>query len=119
QIDTILRRNIDVRVIKRLQILIQGAKAQENVGKLYSIVEKLGYTETDLILEVHLYCFIYLIEIEGVYDQNLRFLYAHHKGIENTEAELKDIRTYFLNEGLGKSLFECWDPTVRNAIAHA
>ena len=57
--------------------------------------------------------------MEGVYDGVMRFLYAHHLGLGMANTELKDIKTRFTADAMGRSLLGVWNPTVRNAIGHA
>jgi hypothetical protein len=98
-----------------LHLLDETAQPQSTCTQLMF----LGASQQDRTLRMHLLCFTYLILVEGVYDMVMRFLYAHHLGIQTTNAAIKDIVARFRQDGVGLSLSGGWNPTVRNAIGHA
>lgn len=82
-------------------------------------IVRLAASQQDRPLLMHLLCFAYLIVMEGVYDQVVRFLYAQHLGLAITNAEVKDIVDRFARDQIGISVIQAWKQTVRNAIGHA
>jgi hypothetical protein len=88
---------------------------QENVNKIMFAARK----ETDEVSRIYLLCFVYLLLLEGIYDEFMRFLYALHKRLPTTKADLDSIRTQFSKDGVGATLFDGWNRIVRNGIAHS
>jgi len=73
-------------------------------------------------------CFIYLIVVEGIYDEWMRILYALKMAAEGVNVDLNNVRKktlWNIREGLRKVgvsdiLFEGWEENnIRNAIGHA
>lgn len=87
---------------------------QENVNKIMSVAMK----ETDEVSKIYLLCFVYLLLLQGIYDEFMRFLYVLH-GKPTAKADLYSIHAQFRQDGVGGTLFDGWNRTVRNAIAHS
>jgi hypothetical protein len=49
----------------------------------------------------------------------MRFLYALHGNQPTAKADLFSIQTQFSQDGVGTTLFDGWNRTVRNGIAHS
>jgi len=73
-------------------------------------------------------CFLYLIVIEGIYDEWMRILYALKMAAEGINVSLNDVRKKtlwdirgeFRKVGVSDILFEGWEEkNIRNAIGHA
>jgi hypothetical protein len=69
-------------------------------------------------------CLVYLILMEGVYDQALRDLLLWDQNCKGTTTNVQDTNTYKVKEELERAgadpiLFQGWQPRIRNAIAHA
>jgi len=101
--------------LETLQIVEPTKVRQENVNRIMITAMK----ETDEVAQIYLLCFVYLLLLEGIYDEFMRFLYALHKKLSTTGADLRSIRTQFSQDGVGGTLFSGWNSTVRNGIAHS
>lgn len=67
-------------------------------------------------------CFEYLVFIEGLYDENMRILYAIKKAIDGNKVEYEKIEEKSLcdfRSDLPSVFFEGYNNRLRNAIAHA
>jgi hypothetical protein len=82
-------------------------------------IMKLVAAQTSSLIRMHLYCYIYLVLIEGSYDQVLRFLYAIYTQSPSSNADIRSIADNFRRMNIGSALIDGWNPTVRNAIGHA
>ena len=82
-------------------------------------IMKLVAMQNSNLIRMHLYCFTYLVLIEGVYDKVLRFLYALHTQSPSSNADIQSICKNFKAANMASALIDGWNPTVRNAIAHA
>jgi len=83
------------------------------------IIQLAAAQTTDKLVRMQLRCFAYLILIEGVYDNVLRFLYAVHKKKPFSKSNIKSIFDNFAKARIGSALVDGWNPIARNAIAHA
>jgi len=88
---------------------------QEKVNRIMFVATK----ETNEVSKMYLLCFVYLLLLQGIYDQFIRFLYALHKKLATEEANLRSIKTQFIQDHVGATLFDGWNRIVRNAIAHS
>jgi hypothetical protein len=82
-------------------------------------IMRLVATQTSSLIRMHLYCYIYLVLIEGAYDQVLRFLYAIYTKSPVSNADIRSISDNFKKANMASALIDGWNPAVRNAIAHA
>jgi hypothetical protein len=98
-----------------LRILERTKLQQENLNRILATAIK----ETDEVAQIYLLCFIYLLLVEGIYDEVMRFLFALHGKLLTTEADLPSVRTEFIKDGVAGTLFDGLNSTVRNGIAHA
>jgi hypothetical protein len=69
-------------------------------------------------------CLVYLILMEGVYDQALRDFLLWDQNCKGTTPNVQDKNLYKVKEelehvGAEPILFQGWQPRIRNAIAHA
>lgn len=80
---------------------------------------QLAKSQQDITTHVHLLCYSYLIMIEGVYGNVMRFLYAYHVKKSRVTTKLWKIAEEFVKDGTASSLLIGWNSTIRNAIAHA
>ena len=96
--------------------ILEDAKAPQETC---TQIMRLAATQNSNLVRMHLYCFVYLILIEGVYDQVLRFLYALHTKSPSSNADTKSICENFKRDNMANALIDGWNPIVRNAIAHA
>lgn len=72
-----------------------------------------------VLIMMQLACFVYLIYTEGVYDNIMRFLYAIYKRRPARASNLKSVCDNLTKAKVGSALIDGYNPTVRNAIAHA
>jgi len=75
--------------------------------------------QKDALTQLYLLAFLYLVLIEGIYDETMRFLYALHLHLSSSNTGLDEIKKRFIQDKVGLSLFNGWNRTVRNGIAHA
>jgi hypothetical protein len=94
---------------------------EETKGPIETCIQimKLAATQTNTLIRMHLYCYIYLVLVEGAYDQELRFLYAIYTKSPSSNAEIRSIVDNFKAANIASALIDGWNPTVRNAIGHA
>lgn len=67
-------------------------------------------------------CFMYLISVEGLYDENIRILYILKNASEGIDVDYERIQEKplrFLKGGLEPVFFEGYHNRIRNSIAHA
>lgn len=102
-----------------LKAMLSSDKALHTCTEIIALSNRVADREGDIEVVMHLLCFVYLILLEGAYNSTLRFLYAHYLQLSHTRANIADIRKKFDKDHIGRSLFEGWNRTVRNAIAHA
>jgi hypothetical protein len=79
----------------------------------------LANAQSDILVAMQLRCFAYLICVEGVYDEIMRFLYAIYKKRPPRKSDLKIICENMKIAKIGNAIIGGYHPTVRNAIAHA
>ena len=95
-------------------------QAIENINEVYqALIAPNNQTEKR---KYYALCFIYLILIEGLFDENIRILYSIEKAIAGEEVDYEKIRERSLGElkgDLAPVLFEGYNNRLRNAIAHA
>jgi hypothetical protein len=101
--------------VSALKILEDAKAPQETCTQIM----RLAAIQDNNLTRMHLYCFAYLILMEGVYDQVLRFLYALHTKSPSSNADVQSICENFKIANMASALIEGWNPIVRNAIAHA
>jgi hypothetical protein len=105
---------------KILPELQTGLEALYNLGRIYlELVKSKNLSESG---RYYIICFMYLILVEGLYDENIRMLYTfreHRPGVSTDYATIKeaDIRDY--KTMLDPVFFEGYNDHIRNAIAHA
>lgn len=105
-------------------ILMKTSATQQQISKILS-----AFNSGSLDAEQKFYgmCLLYVIMVEGLYDEILRFLlrwYENSRGNSIPSATLADKNTHALKRELEASgarpvLFEFWRPRIRNSIAHA
>jgi hypothetical protein len=97
-----------------------GTEALYNLGRIYlELVASKNLSESGRYYSI---CFMYLVLVEGVYDENIRILYTFRKATDGVskdyesikEADIRDFKT-----ALDPVFFEGYNDRVRNAIAHA
>jgi hypothetical protein len=113
-VDAILRKG-SPKFNEAFAILRRTQTAQETFQRILSVATQ----QKEDLTQMYLLCFLYLILFEGVYDEVIRFLYALHLKLPNSNSKIKDIKDRFNRDRVGQSLFDGWNPTVRNGIAHA
>jgi len=95
-------------------------QALENIAEIYqALVTSAGLSEKQ---RYYGFCFMYLIFIEGLYDENIRILYAIKKAIEGNDTDYEKIKEKSLGDfksDLAPVFFEGYNNHLRNAIAHA
>ena len=105
-------------------ILAKTSATQQQIAKIVSVFNS-GALDTEQ--KFYGMCLLYVIMVEGVYDEVLRFLllwYENLRGNTILSATLANKNTYTLKSELEASgakpvLFEFWQPRIRNSIAHA
>lgn len=109
------------------QALNRGTKITSQIGnfinsKMYARPDKCG----DKNVEFHLYCYTYLIIVEGLFDELARILYflnVASPGNLPSLNSLKSLTVYTIRRRLGSSFvfLKKWDDKkhIRNAIGHA
>ena len=112
--DAMIKKGLP-KIMDALALLRSAVQPQTTCDQIISLAS----SQQNKTLRMHLLCYVYLILVEGVYDEVLRFLYVHHLKLDTTNAEIKDIATRFAHDRVGESLLSGWNPTVRNAIGHA
>lgn len=105
--------------VQALSLLDSAGKPQETCNLIIRLAANQG-AENDKLLRIILRCFVYLICIEGAYDQVLRFLYSvYKKRRPYSKAKIQSIVENFANAKIAGALTDGYNSTVRNAIAHA
>jgi hypothetical protein len=105
---------------KILPELNTGTEALNNLGRIYlELVKSKNLSESGRYYSI---CFMYLIFVEGVFDENIRLLYTFCKAADGVSIDYEtikeaDIRDFKKN--LDPIFFEGYDDHIRNAIAHA
>jgi hypothetical protein len=72
-------------------------------------IMRLVATQTSSLVRMHLYCYIYLLQVEGAYDQVLRFLYAIFTKAPSSKADVRSISDNFKNANVGTALIDGWN----------
>ena len=118
-------------------IKITGPKTPETVDKIFPAL-KAGEETLRNIAEVYMalvspeslsdkrryygFCFLYLLMIEGLYDENIKILYIFKKALSGEKVDYEEIQEKpprdFKNE-IEPVFFEGYNSRIRNAIAHA
>jgi len=118
-------------------IKITDPKTPETMDKIFPALKTGGETLRN-IAEVYLalvsperlsdkrryygFCFLYLLMIEGLYDENIKILYIFKKALSGEKVDYEDIQEKplwdFKNE-IEPVFFEGYNNRIRNAIAHA
>jgi len=100
--------------------LKSGNQALRNIAEIYLAL----IASRDLNDKRRYYglCFMYLILIEGLFDENIRILYILKKaseGIDIDYDEIKEKPLRFFEDKLDPIFFEGYNNHIRNSIAHA
>ena len=117
-IDAILSRPSRT-TLDALKAMLSSDKALHTCAEIIALSIRVADREANVEVVTHLLCFVYLLLLEGSYRSTLRFLYAHYLGRPYKRTKIVDMKKRFDEDHIGRSLFEVWDRTVRNAIAHA
>lgn len=105
---------------KILPALESGNEALSNLAEIY-----LTLVASKRLSEKRRYyglCFMYLISIEGLYDENIRILYIFRKAAEGVDVDyelIQEKKLWFTKSELEPVFFEGYNNRIRNAIAHA
>jgi hypothetical protein len=105
---------------KILPELITGTEALNNLGRIYlELVKSKNLSESGNYYSI---CFMYLVFVEGVFDEHIRMLYTFRKAADGVSIDYEaikeaDIRDFTKN--LDPIFFEGYNDRIRNAIAHA
>jgi hypothetical protein len=106
--------------LQQLDSILQPTKAaQQAVGQTMKSFQSTGLTNEQRFYGL---CFVYLLMVEGVYDQVMRYLLAWSKwpvNIDNVTDKIDRIHDDLLKMGNYQVLFDCYKRRVRNSIAHA
>jgi len=103
-----------------LPALERGNETLGNIAEIY-----LALVASKRLSEKRRYyglCFMYLISIEGLYDENIRILYILRKAAEGIDVNYEAIQQkslWFFKSDLDPVFFEGYNNRIRNAIAHA
>lgn len=114
QVDSILLKG-SPNFTAALTLLETGREPVETCTQIMRLVA----VQSSSLVRMHLYSYIYLLLVEGAYDQVLRFLWAVYTKSPSSNADIKSICDNLRRANMGSALVEGWNPTVRNAIAHA
>lgn len=114
-----------------------GSKTPKTMDKIYPALKAGGETLRN-ILEIYLalvspkglsekrkyygFCFLYLLMIEGLYDENIKILYMFKRATKGKKVDYEDIREkplHFFKNKIEPVFFEGYNNRIRNAIAHA
>lgn len=105
---------------KIVPALETGTEALSNLKRIYrELVASKNLSESGRYYSI---CFMYLVLVEGVYDENIRMLYTFRKATEGVSIdyeEIKDRGIGSFKKGLDPIFFEGYNDRIRNAIAHA
>lgn len=109
-----------------LPFLNEQRKTINNLNRLYSILDGIeNKTETE---EYYLTCFIYVVSIEGNYENWMKIIYhiyynmiqGHKSYLKTEKIKLAHIKDWMIKNGLSSIIFQGYeDGHIRNAIAHA
>jgi hypothetical protein len=106
--------------LQQLDSIVQLTKAaQQAVGQTMKSFQSTGLTNEQRFYGL---CFVYLLMVEGVYDQVMRYLLAWTKwplNIDKVTDKIDRIQTELLQMGNYQVLFDNYKRRVRNSIAHA
>lgn len=105
------------RILPALQI---GHEALDNLTEIYLAL----VASKDLSEKRRYYglCFMYLILIEGIYDEDIRMLYILRKAAKSVDINYETIKEkdlWSFKSELEPTFFEGYNNRIRNAIAHA
>jgi len=133
------RQNCHDTFVKIVLEMIEStrSKTPEMMNKTYPALKAGGETLRN-ITEVYLalvspkrlsekrkyygFCFLYLLMIEGLYDENIKILYMFKKAKKGEKVGYDDIREkplHFFKGKIQPIFFEGYNNRIRNAIAHA
>lgn len=107
-------------IAKTLPAFERGNEALQNLREIY-----LTLVASKRLSEKRRYyglCFMYLISVEGLYDENIRILYIFKKATNGVAVDYETIqeqRLWSLKKELEPVFFEGYNNRLRNAIAHA
>jgi hypothetical protein len=105
---------------KILPELETGTEALNNLGRIYlELVKSKNLSESGRYYSM---CFMYLLFVEGVYDENIRVLYTFRKATDGVSIDyeaIKDRSIRSFESELDPVFFEGYNDRIRNAIAHA
>jgi hypothetical protein len=105
------------RILPELE---RGAEALNNLGRIYlELIKSKNLSESGNYYSM---CFMYLVLVEGVYDENIRILYTFRKatdGVDTDYEAIKDKPIWKFEKDLVPVFFEGYNDRIRNAIAHA
>ncbi len=99
-----------------------------NSAKNIDVIGSVFLQAPELTLKKRYYgiCILYLLHVEGIFDDSMRILYVLKKAADGQDVSLKKVlkkslsglRRQFRQMGAGL-LFDGWNKHLRNAIAHA
>jgi hypothetical protein len=97
-----------------------GAEALNSLGRIYlELIKSKNLSESGNYYSM---CFMYLVLVEGVYDENIRILYTFRKATDGADIAyeaIKDEPIWKFKKDLVSVFFEGYNDRIRNAIAHA
>lgn len=100
--------------------LRSGGQALQNLAEIYSaLVASKNLSEKRRYYGL---CFMYLISVEGLYDEDMRTLHILKKAGEGVSINYREIQQkplWFFKKELEPVFFEGYNNRIRNAIAHA
>lgn len=104
-----------------LPALERGNEALSNIAEIY-----LALVASKRLSEKRRYyglCFMYLISVEGLYDENIKILYIFRKAAKGVDVDYdtisEDKSLWSFKSELQPVFFEGYNNRIRNAIAHA
>ena len=99
-------------------------KDTSNVRQVFFHIASV-FNSNSLTMEQKFYgvCFLYVILVEGIYDQVLRYLLLWWENCQGNRPDVQSESIYAVKrelEAAGASaiLFDGWEPRIRNSIAH-
>lgn len=114
-----------------------GLKTPETMDRTYPALKAGGETLRNIV-EVYLalvspkglnekrkyygFCFLYLLMVEGLYDENIKILYMFKRATKGEKVDYENIRErplHFFKNEIEPVFFEGYNNRIRNAIAHA
>jgi hypothetical protein len=97
-----------------------GFEALNNLARIHlELVKSKNLSESG---RYYIICFMYLIFVEGVYDENIGMLYTFRKATDGVSIDyesIKDKAIWKFEKALDPVFFEGYNDRIRNAIAHA